>query len=615
MSNTEWLEALGLHCAGSCGATRFILAASIRCPKFGRHGNTFDMNLLMSPEVRRIVLMVTLGVLGYLLVLTWDRDYGEVKESAPSTVQNTPATPTDAASAEIDSLPSVGAEPAAAEPPTDDVPGEDFAAPLSSTPSPQETQVAADRLVHVTTSVVDVWIDRLGGDIVELRLRRFPVTIDSDQSVTLFNQDGGNVYVAQSGLIGRDGRDKSGSRPLYAASEGPYEVDDGALEVVLRDQKDGVTIRKRFLFQADDYLIGVEHEIHNESESPFQAQMFAQLKRDAMRPESGVPMGPRPYVGAAFTTVDTRYEKIDFDELDDGPFRAQVEGGWAAVLQHYFVSAWVGDSAEVNAYFGRRLNDGNYAVGFVSPDVVVAPGERRTLAAGLYAGPKIQRRLEEIAPHLNLTVDYGFLWWMSVPLFHVLDAIHSVVGNWGVAIILLTFGVKLLLYPLASASYRSMAKMKKVMPQMKRLQERHAGDRQKLSQEMMALYKKEGANPLGGCLPLLVQMPVFLALYWVLLESVELRQAPFVLWIEDLATKDPWFVLPLLYGASFFAMQLMHPPPPDPMQARVMKAMPILFTVLFCFFPAGLVLYWLANNLLSLAQQWYITRKIEKASS
>ena len=344
--------------------------------------------------------------------------------------------------------------------------------------------------------------------------------------------------------------------------------------------------------------------------------MFVQMKRDATRPEdSGVPFGPRPYVGAAFTTPEDRYDKIDFDDLDDGLYRVEVDGGWVAVLQHYFVCSWAGNPGEVNAYFGRRLNDGNYAVGFVGPEVAVAPNRIENLVARLYAGPKNQRRLEEIAPHLNLTVDYGFLWWMSVPLFHVLDAIHSVVGNWGVAIILLTFGVKLLLYPLASASYRSMAKMKKVMPQVKRLQERHSDNRQKLSQEMMALYKKEGANPLGGCLPLLVQMPVFLALYWVLIESVELRQAPFVLWIDDLAAMDPWLVLPLLYGASFYAMQLLNPPPPDPMQARVMKAMPFVFTVLFIFFPAGLVLYWLVNNLLSLLQQWYITRKIERASA
>ena len=318
---------------------------------------------------------------------------------------------------------------------------------------------------------------------------------------------------------------------------------------------------------------------------------------------------------AAFTTPEDRYDKIDFEDLDDGTYRVEVDGGWVAVLQHYFVSAWVGNPGEVNAYYGRRLSDGNYAVGFVAPPLVVPPNQRSSVGARLYAGPKDQRRLEEIAPHLNLTVDYGFLWWMSVPLFHVLDAIHSVVANWGVAIILLTFCVKLLLYPLASASYRSMAKMKKVMPQIKRLQERYSDNRQELSQKMMALYKKEGANPLGGCLPLLVQMPVFLALYWVLIESVELRQAPFVFWIKDLATMDPLFVLPLLYGVSFYAMQLLNPPPPDPMQAKVMKAMPIVFTALFIFFPAGLVLYWLVNNLLSLLQQWYITRKIEKASA
>ena len=326
-------------------------------------------------------------------------------------------------------------------------------------------------------------------------------------------------------------------------------------------------------------------------------------------------MGPRPYVGPAFTTPESRYEKVDFEDLDETPFRVEVEGGWGAILQHYFIAAWIGAEDEVNAYNGRRLGDGNYAVGFVGPDIAVPPGQTAVVGAKLYAGPKIQKNLEAAAPNLYLTVDYGLLWWLSVPLFYVLDNIHAVVGNWGVAIILLTLAVKLLLYPLASAGFRSMAKMKQVMPQVQRLRERHAGDRNKMSQEMMALYKKEGANPLGGCLPLLLQMPVFFALYWVLYESVELRQAPFIFWIEDLAVRDPWLVLPLLYGASFFVMQLMQPPPADPMQAKVMKMMPILFTVLFVFFPAGLVLYWLVNNILSLAQQWYITHRIEKEAA
>ena len=469
--------------------------------------------------------------------------------------------------------------------------------------------------MYVRTPVHEAWIDPHGGDIVKLNLARFPKTVGSEETVTLFDESYDHVYVAQSGLIGADGRDRNG-RPLYTTAADEYVLEEGQLEVALRHESDGIALTKRYTFDADDYLIDVDQEVVNRSSASFQAQMFVQLKRDASRPEdSGVPFGPRPYVGAAFTTPEDRYDKIDFEDLDDGPYRVEVAGGWAAVLQHYFVSSWVGTPGEVNAYYGRRLSDGNYAVGFVGPQFVVAPNQQASVGAQLYAGPKDQRRLEEIAPNLNLTVDYGFLWWMSVPLFYVLDAIHSVVGNWGVAIILLTFCVKLLLYPLASASYRSMAKMKKVMPQVKRLQERYSDNRQKLSQEMMALYKKEGANPLGGCLPLLVQMPVFLALYWVLIESVELRQAPFIFWIKDLAAMDPWLVLPLLYGASFFAMQLLNPPPPDPMQARVMKAMPIVFTVLFIFFPAGLVLYWLVNNLLSLLQQWYITRKVEKATA
>ena len=567
---------------------------------------------MLSPEIRRYILLGVLGLLGYSLLVTWDRDYGQPETEAPTD----PVDPVaevdwvDDAPADL-AAPATPTEPA----PTDDIPGEDFAVPVEALPAAPEAALNEGRLVHVVTPVLELWIDRLGGDVVELRLRQYALSSKDATPVTLFEQGRGHVYIAQSGLIGQDGRDQSGSRPLYSTSADEYVLEEGNLEVVLTNEQDGVRIDKRFTFEAENYLVEVEHEIVNRSDADFQGQMFVQLKRDAMRPDSGVPMGPRPYVGAAFTTPEDRYVKIDFDELDDGPFRAQVEGGWAAVLQHYFVAVWIGYPDEVNGYFGRRLNDGNYAVGYIASPVLVEPGSRAAVASRLYAGPKIQRRLEEIAPHLGLTVDYGFLWFMSVPLFYVLDFLHSWVGNWGVAIILLTFGVKLLLYPLASASYRSMAKMKKVMPQMKRLQERHADDRQKLSQEMMALYKKEGANPLGGCLPLLVQMPVFLALYWVLLESVELRQAPFVLWIVDLSVKDPWFVLPILYAASFWVMQLLQPPPPDPMQAKIMRAMPLVFGALFCFFPAGLVLYWLTNNLLSLAQQWYITQKIEKAST
>ena len=575
---------------------------------------------MLSSEVQRIVLLVGLGIFGWLLVYTWTQDFGPGVQDAPPRedaplAQGGDTTPT----AEFpeadrrDGVPDVPGDGVLVPTGDDDVPV-DLAAPREAVPE-QTALEDPGRLVHVRTPVHEVWIDRHGGDIVKLALPRFPKAVGSEETVTLFDRRHDHVYIAQSGLIGADGTDRNG-RPLFTTRADEYDLEEGQLELELRHESNDVALTKRYTFQADDYLIGVDQDVNNGSTQAFEAQVFVQLKRDATRPEdSGVPFGPRPYVGAAFTTPEDRYDKIDFEDLDDGTYRVEVDGGWAAVLQHYFVSAWVGTPGEVNAYYGRRLSDGNYAVGFVGPQFVVPPNQRASVAAQLYVGPKDQRRLEEIAPHLNLTVDYGFLWWMSVPLFHVLDAIHSVVGNWGVAIILLTFCVKLLLYPLASASYRSMAKMKKVMPQVKRLQERYSDNRQKLSQEMMALYKKEGANPLGGCLPLLVQMPVFLALYWVLIESVELRQAPFVLWIRDLAAMDPYFVLPLLYGASFYAMQLLNPPPPDPMQAKVMKAMPFVFTALFVFFPAGLVLYWLVNNLLSLLQQWYITRKIEKAAA
>ena len=562
-----------------------------------------------STEIQRIVLLVLLGIVGYLLVYNWNQDYGQAAMAPPPRAApdagTTPLQPPLQPIAETPELSSAS-----------DVPGEELAGDLPM--QEVDEAVPTAQLVYVQTPMMEAWIDRAGGDVVGLQLPDYTESIESDVPVRLLDRSRWHVYLAQSGLAGRDGLDKSsGTRPVYAVDQSEYRSTDGDVEVTLRYEGDSVAVTKRFSFAADSYLVGVEHEVENRGSTEFRARLFAQLKRDSSRPDAGGGffMGPRPYVGAAFTTPESRYEKIDFDDLDDGPFRAEVKGGWSAMLQHYFLAAWIGDPDEVNAYNGRRLGDGNYAVGFLGQEFAVAPGERHTATAQLYAGPKIQRDLDAAAPNLYLAVDYGYLWWLSVPLFKVLEAIHGVVANWGVAIIGLTIAVKALLYPLASAGFRSMAKMRLVMPQMKRLQERHAGDRQKLTQEMMALYKKEGANPFGGCLPLVLQMPVFLALYWVLYESVELRHAPFVLWINDLAAPDPWFVLPILYAVSFYVMQTLQPPPADPMQAKVMKMMPIMFTVLFLFFPAGLVLYWLTNNILSLAQQWYITRSVEKAAA
>lgn len=577
--------------------------------------------LTIPTEILRIVLMVALAVTGYLMIRAWNDDYGQVAPPTPAaapTVSEMPTSITETPRAESPTVDVVSEVPSSNDDVPSDIPSDIPAAAVLESDLAGMPAAGSDaaRLIRVATPSLELWIDRLGGDIVGLQLPLYTQSIDSDVPIRILDSRSNHTFVAQSGLIGADGFDAGGDRPLYSSSADEYVSDSGGVVVELQHQRAGVVVTKRFEVPADDYLINVEHIVENGSGSDFRTAMFAQLKRDRWQPESsGFVMGPQPYLGAAFTTTDSRYEKIDFDDLDDERFQTDVAGGWAAMLQHYFVAAWVGDPEQTNRYTGRPLSGGNYAVGLVGPQFEVPSGSRGTASASLYVGPKDQQRLEEISPNLNLTVDYGILWWMAVPLFTLLVWIQSVVENWGVAIILLTVAIKIVLYPLSAASYRSMANMRKVTPQLKRIQERYADDRQKLSQEMMALYKKEGANPLGGCLPLVLQMPVFFALYWVLYESVELRHAPFFLWIDDLAAMDPYFILPLLMGGSMYLTTILNPPVPDPMQAKMMKFMPVIFTALFLFFPSGLVLYWLTNNLLSVLQQWFNTRQAEKANA
>ena len=574
---------------------------------------------MFTPEMQRIVLLVGLAAAGYLLILAWNEDY--MQPSAPVVPAEAPELSDGPAAPDV--VPGSVAGDAAAAPGSADSDIPD--ASLIGTRTPRESgppvvsETVPQRLVRVTTPTQDVWIDRLGGDVLRVRLPMYPVALDQpDRPFNLLDVGGSRVYMAQSGLIGPDGLDSGTDRPLFDAGLDRYEVGpEETFDLVLRAEHHDVGVEKVFTFHGNDYLIDVAYRVRNPHDRPFEASLFAQIKRDGEQPEGGggFSMGPQPYVGAALTTSETRYEKLEFEDLDEGPFRTTERGGWMALLQHYFLSAWIANETEENTYYGRRRTDGTYTVGFTGPLLSVAPGATGEWRTRLYAGPKDQKRLDQIAENLNLTVDYGFLWWLAVPLFWILDWLHGFVANWGVAIVLLTVLVKLVLYPLSSASYRSMANMRRVAPQMKRLQERHAGDRQKLSQEMMGLYKKEGVNPLGGCLPMLLPMPIFIALYWVLFESVELRQAPFLLWIQDLAAKDPFFVLPLLMGGTMYLQQAMSPAMGDPMQVRMMKMMPILFTVLFLWFPAGLVLYWLVNSVLSVAQQWYVMRKAEVAAA
>lgn len=472
------------------------------------------------------------------------------------------------------------------------------------------------QLITVKTNTLDIVIDLVGGDIVEAALRDFPDKIDQpDDPFVLLERNDIRTYIAQSGLVGPNGTDVP-QRARYTSLSNIYHMEDNQpLQVDLRlTSEDPVKVIKRYRFEPSTNLITLTFAIDNTSNTRWQAVPFVQLKRDSSPPPdadtSG--FGMQPFIGAATTTPEERFQKFSFGDMADDPWQGSNQGGWIAMLQHYFLSAWIPADNQNHQYFARQNAAGFNIAGLTSTAIQLDPGQNTQWSAQLYLGPKDQYRLAEISPHLDLTVDYGWLWWIAQPLFWLLTQIQAIVVNWGVAIILLTVLVKGAFFKLSAASYRSMAKMRKVQPKMQSIREQYADDKQKQSQAMMALYKKEKINPMGGCLPILIQMPVFIALYWVLMESVELRQAPFALWIKDLSVMDPYFVLPVLMGASMYFMQKLNPPPPDPMQAKIMQYLPIVFTFFFLWFPAGLVLYWVCNNLLSMAQQWFITRAIDR---
>jgi YidC/Oxa1 family membrane protein insertase len=475
----------------------------------------------------------------------------------------------------------------------------------------------SDRLITVRSDVLELTIDTYGGDIVRAALLDFPLTQKKNSPpMVILNRTANHTYIAQSGLIGPNGTDTNKGRPTFSLVSPDLTLNGGQDQLVVDMvyPQGSVKVTKRFVLNRGDYFVKIHYLVENNGSQSWTAGLFGQIQRDSFEPTSSSGVGMKPYVGAATTTPDKNYKKIDFGDLEDGPFKTEKTGGFIAMVQHYFISAWVPDSEANNHYTLKRLgNKDLYTFGFSSPAIEVAPGSTGEVTAGFYVGPKDQYRLEEISPYLDLTVDYGWLWWIAKPIFYVLHFIHSYIGNWGWSIILLTVLIKLAFFQLSATSYKSMARMRKLQPEMARLKDLYGDDRQKLSQEMMNFYKKEKVNPMGGCLPILVQMPVFIALYWVLSESVELRQAPWVLWITDLSVKDPYFVLPVLNGIAMFVTTLLQPEPPDPTQAKIMKIMPVAFSFLFAFFPAGLVLYWTVNSVLSIAQQWVITKKIEAA--
>ena len=557
-------------------------------------------------DIRRTLIFLGLAISGYFLILAWNADYGHKPQSNQPVVQNSLVDSANTA-ASLDMPDTTDAHQATGN--SADMPN------LSTGVETGLSHQANTSLIEVNTDVLQVVIDLQGGEVVSVKLPAYPVDIDSpDIPFSLLENSQARIYTAQSGLVGRDGIDAEGV--LYSTSQKKYELseNENEIKVVLTAANATSEVTKTFTFKRDDYLIGVNYQVKNISDNAIQNVFYAQLKRDdSADPSAGNSMGMQAYLGAALTTKDSRYEKVKFSDLAKKPYKSVETGGWAAMLQHYFLSAWVPqDQTQQYTYNGRTVN-GNNLFGFYTAPIVIAAGATENIGADLYVGPKIQKRLGEIAEYLDLTVDYGFLWWIAQPLFWLLNFFHSLVGNWGIAIILLTISIKALFFKPSAMSYRSMANMRKVAPKMQQIKEQYGDNREKLGQEMMKLYKDEKINPLGGCLPILIQMPVFIALYWVILESVELRQAPFFLWIHDMAVMDPYFILPLIMGASMFFQMKLNPQPVDPMQARVMQFMPIVFTIFFLWFPAGLVLYWVVNNLLSIAQQYYITKKIENS--
>jgi len=560
-------------------------------------------------DIKRIVLFAGLAIVSYLMVLAWNEDYHQPATEQVAQTENASIGAGNGSSDEM-VLPESGTEAS----------GEgEFATPETgglSAANSADTEKLANRYLTVTTDVYELKIDRVGGNLVSSSLLDYDKSLDSKAPLKLLTNTANRTYFLESGLIGQDGPDgrNSAKAPVFSAERSEYTLseDQDQLQIDLTYTTDsGVVITKRYELNRDSYQIDVRYLIDNQSDNAWTSNFTGKIVRDqSPDPTAQASMGVRAYLGMVVSTPEDPYEKYDFENLSEERLNKQVTGGWLAFLQHYFLTAWVPEP-EQPAQFQTTQRGNLYVMGFVYPATTVAPGETAEVGATAYVGPKIIERLESLAPNLDRTVDFGWLFFISLPLFYILKWFHEVVGNWGVSIILLTVLVKAVFFHLSATSYRSMAKMRAVAPQLNRLKELYGDDRQRMSQEMIALYKREKINPLGGCLPILVQMPVFISLYWVLFESVQLRHAPFFLWINDLSQMDPYFILPILMGASMFIQMHLNPTPPDPMQAKLMKAMPLVFTVFFLWFPAGLVLYWLTNNILSITQQWYITRKIE----
>jgi YidC/Oxa1 family membrane protein insertase len=555
-------------------------------------------------DSQRLILLMIFGFSLFMLWEAWQRQAAPVRPSGDV------VAPPQAAS-------SVGGPSPATVPSPSPAPAHLTEAPVPTVPEAMapEPKPAIDGAAKtiVRTDLFAAEVAAQGGDIVRLELVQHKATGDKTKNFLLLDSGEQHVYLGQSGLIGEG---LPNHKSVFRLPTDRLELSPGKDVLQLRmeaPQADGVKVDKVLTFRRGSYVIDVAYEITNDRSDPLTAHAYFQTARDGKPPAAETKM-LTTFTGPAVYTDAEKFRKINFEDLDreKAKFPARADNGWIGMVQHYFVSAWIPRGNTEREFYSRAIGNGLYSAGVIVPVDQIAPGKTGRIEVPFYAGPQEQDKLAALAPGLDLVVDYGWLTVIAAPIFWALQWLHRLVNNWGWAIILLTVLIKLAFFPLSAASYKSMARMRVVTPKLMKLKEIYGNDRARMNQEMMELYKKEKINPLGGCLPILVQIPVFIALYWVLLGSVEMRDAPWILWIEDLSTKDPYFVLPLIMGATMFIQTKLNPTPPDPIQAKVMLAMPVVFTFMFLFFPAGLVLYWTVNNVLSIAQQWQITRMIER---
>jgi len=544
-------------------------------------------------DTQRLFLFL---IFSFSLVLVWDgwQRYQHPEQYVQQGAVSNETLPKPAATQQSGSVPAASAQASIAQ---------------------QPARQALVKTVHVKTDTIEAEISTIGGDISRLALLKHPDGTDKSKSLVLFERGADtHNYVAQSGLLG-DGLPNHNS--AFVAEQERYELSGNAEQLQVRLTAEGssaLKVIKVLTFRKGSYLVEVAYELENTGSQAITASSYFQLIRDSAALAGSSAFLPT-YVGAAVYTDKEKFQKVEFSAIEKGKseYPKQANDGWIGILQHYFVAAWLPKDKNSREYFTRKLDGDSYSVGVILPSQAIAPGQKVSMGSELYVGPA-QTNLDAIAPGLGLTVDYGWLTVLSAPLFWIMSLFNDWTHNWGIAIILLTVLIKLLFFPLSAASYRSMAKMRMVAPKLEKIKEQSGGDREKLNRAMMDLYKTEKINPLGGCLPVLIQIPVFIALYWAILASVEMRYAPFFGWITDLSAVDPYYILPVIMGASMIIQMRLNPKPTDPMQAKIMQIMPIAFSAIFFFFPAGLVLYSIVNNILSIGQQWYITKSAEDES-